>query len=377
MRSYAGVVTSCGTNAWWNIAPYPGEKLFEFNTNSFIEDTHSSHTLLAHPEQYSVYIQTPTVYGIPKSAKDYLGSVTRWSAGAVQLFFFNIKQHALTSFIFFLLYTVLMLLVCYPTHNTDLAAFYFPPVIGILFILWCALTRFPHRYIIIWCNCWYWFTGMVTAFMQTIFFPCYLCYHGAFTINSMVMITGLMISLFFEGIMNFIVKRWANYPQQMKNGKLIPPVNTIREIHLLRSYQSWLISPAVGIVAVGRAIASIASSNNWANKDRQSIRPVQIICSFQIITLLFFLGYAIYRLWEAQHSTGVLITNSVFAGMISCIVMLTLIYPVYWSMIRGSPPTFSSRHYNLLFGTFTLLLIAINGDVDILGQLNAFNIFHS
>ena len=125
IRSGVGAVTSCGTNACWNlklknkikssecnikdlpsgpdppILPYGpitsgnlkkyNEKHqltildYRFNTDTMIEDTASSHDAVLEGRR-SVYHFERLVVGARKGAADYLAAIFRWSKGAVQLF---------------------------------------------------------------------------------------------------------------------------------------------------------------------------------------------------------------------------------------------------------------------------------------------------
>ena len=115
VRSGVGAVTSCGTNAVWNIellgqtyqrrghniipkrsARGVADELstelskrrvlsYRFNTETMIEDTASSHEAVLVGRK-SVYHFQRDVLGARKVAADYLAAVFRWSQGAVQLF---------------------------------------------------------------------------------------------------------------------------------------------------------------------------------------------------------------------------------------------------------------------------------------------------
>jgi len=92
IRNRCGGVTSCGTNAVWQIDAVDFSRQsdesvnFEyFESRTKIEDTATSHQHFCRGKR-SVYVQEKVCTGIAKVNADYLGAVQRWAEGAVQLF---------------------------------------------------------------------------------------------------------------------------------------------------------------------------------------------------------------------------------------------------------------------------------------------------
>jgi len=98
IRNRCGGVTSCGTNAVWQIdaadfSRQTDESVnFEyFESRTKIEDTATSHQHFCKGKR-SVYVQEQVCTGIAKVNADYLGAVQRWAEGAVQLFWVQLFQ---------------------------------------------------------------------------------------------------------------------------------------------------------------------------------------------------------------------------------------------------------------------------------------------
>jgi hypothetical protein len=96
IRNRCGGVTSCGTNAVWQIdattfsRQYADQVLDEyFESRTKIEDTATTHQHFC-KGQRSVYVQQTVCTGIAKVNADYLGAVQRWAEGAVQLFWIQL-----------------------------------------------------------------------------------------------------------------------------------------------------------------------------------------------------------------------------------------------------------------------------------------------
>mmetsp|Transcript_54273 Transcript_54273/g.151476 ORF Transcript_54273/g.151476 Transcript_54273/m.151476 type:complete len:594 (-) Transcript_54273:121-1902(-) len=92
IRNRCGGVTSCGTNAVWQIDAVDFSRQTEesvhfeyFESRTKIEDTATSHQHFCRGKR-SVYVQETVCTGIAKVNADYLGAVQRWAEGAVQLF---------------------------------------------------------------------------------------------------------------------------------------------------------------------------------------------------------------------------------------------------------------------------------------------------
>jgi len=96
IRNRCGGVTSCGTNAVWQINAKEfsrqrenAESLEYFDSRTKIEDTASSHIQFCAGKR-SVYVQENISTGIAKLNSDYLCALQRWAEGAVQLFWLQI-----------------------------------------------------------------------------------------------------------------------------------------------------------------------------------------------------------------------------------------------------------------------------------------------
>merc|ERR1719282_926483 len=92
IRNRCGGVTSCGTNAVWQINARDFSRLDDasvnneyFDSRTKIEDTASTHLHFCKGKR-SVYVHEKVATGIAKMNSDYLGAVQRWAEGAVQLF---------------------------------------------------------------------------------------------------------------------------------------------------------------------------------------------------------------------------------------------------------------------------------------------------
>merc|ERR1719282_1977064 len=96
IRNRCGGVTSCGTNAVWQINSRDFSRLEDddvkkefFDSRTKIEDTASTHSHFCKGKR-SVYVHEKVATGIAKVNSDYLGAVQRWAEGAVQLFWVQI-----------------------------------------------------------------------------------------------------------------------------------------------------------------------------------------------------------------------------------------------------------------------------------------------
>merc|ERR1719282_467918 len=92
IRNRCGGVTSCGTNAVWQVNARDFSRLKDddvkkefFDSRTKIEDTASTHLHFCRGKR-SVYVHEKVATGIAKVNADYLGAVQRWAEGAVQLF---------------------------------------------------------------------------------------------------------------------------------------------------------------------------------------------------------------------------------------------------------------------------------------------------
>jgi hypothetical protein len=92
IRNRCGGVTSCGTNAVWQIDASDFSRQYDeavnneyFESRTKIEDTATTHQHFCRGKR-SVYVQEQVCTGIAKVNADYLGAVQRWAEGAVQLF---------------------------------------------------------------------------------------------------------------------------------------------------------------------------------------------------------------------------------------------------------------------------------------------------
>merc|ERR1719346_945611 len=112
VRNSCGAVTSCGTNATWQI-PSSGDSLEEFfDARTKIEDTASSHKAFLAGRR-SVYVNSRSVMGIAKRNARYLGAVARWSEGAVQLFWVTLLGDRNASMVFMVGYKLAYLLLIF------------------------------------------------------------------------------------------------------------------------------------------------------------------------------------------------------------------------------------------------------------------------
>jgi len=96
IRNRCGGVTSCGTNAVWQIdarefSRQEDESVTKeyFDSRTKIEDTASTHILFCKGKR-SVYVQEKVCTGIAKVNSEYLCALLRWAEGAVQLFWLQI-----------------------------------------------------------------------------------------------------------------------------------------------------------------------------------------------------------------------------------------------------------------------------------------------
>jgi len=96
IRNRCGGVTSCGTNAVWQINATDFNRQGEnaesreyFDSRTKIEDTSSTHIQFCKGKR-SVYVQEKVSTGIAKLNADYLCALQRWAEGAVQLFYLQI-----------------------------------------------------------------------------------------------------------------------------------------------------------------------------------------------------------------------------------------------------------------------------------------------
>jgi len=94
IRNRCGGVTSCGTNAIWQInarefSRKKDESVTEeyFDSRTKIEDTASTHLQFCRGKR-SVYVQEKI--SIAKLNSDYLCAMQRWAEGAVQLFWLQL-----------------------------------------------------------------------------------------------------------------------------------------------------------------------------------------------------------------------------------------------------------------------------------------------
>jgi hypothetical protein len=107
IRNRCGGVTSCGTNAVWQIdakefsrsGPDDDKKEY-FDSRTKIEDTASTHMLFCKGKR-SVYVQETVSTGIAKLNSDYLCAMQRWAEGAVQLFWIQLFKDKTKRLIFF------------------------------------------------------------------------------------------------------------------------------------------------------------------------------------------------------------------------------------------------------------------------------------
>jgi hypothetical protein len=109
IRNRCGGVTSCGTNAVWNIdgaelsgahghgESVPVQEYFDSRTK--IEDTASTHLQFCKGKR-SVYVHEAVSTGIAKLNADYLCAMQRWAEGAVQLFWLQLFEDKNISLLF-------------------------------------------------------------------------------------------------------------------------------------------------------------------------------------------------------------------------------------------------------------------------------------
>jgi hypothetical protein len=112
IRNRCGGVTSCGTNAVWQVNAQefsrrdPDSVMNEyFDSRTKIEDTASTHIHFCKGKR-SVYVHEKVCTGVAKVNADYLGAVQRWAEGAVQLFWIQLfvdRSRKLVAFAFSLL----------------------------------------------------------------------------------------------------------------------------------------------------------------------------------------------------------------------------------------------------------------------------------
>jgi len=96
IRNRCGGVTSCGTNAIWQINASEFDRREDdavlneyFDSRTKIEDTASTHINFCRGKR-SVYVQEKISTGIAKLNADYLCAMQRWAEGAVQLFWLQL-----------------------------------------------------------------------------------------------------------------------------------------------------------------------------------------------------------------------------------------------------------------------------------------------
>merc|ERR1719282_85411 len=107
IRNRGGGVTSCGTNAVWQVNARDFSRLKDddvkkefFDSRTKIEDTASTHLHFCRGKR-SVYVHEKVATGIAKVNADYLGAVQRWAEGAVQLFWIQLFVDRTRQLVFF------------------------------------------------------------------------------------------------------------------------------------------------------------------------------------------------------------------------------------------------------------------------------------
>jgi len=95
VRNRCGGVTSCGTNAVWQInnKEFPDQEIDSmagfFDSRTKVEDTATTHMHFCKGKR-SVYVHETVSTGIAKLNANYLGAIQRWAEGAVQLFWIEL-----------------------------------------------------------------------------------------------------------------------------------------------------------------------------------------------------------------------------------------------------------------------------------------------
>jgi len=107
IRNRCGGVTSCGTNAVWQINAREFSRKEDdavtqeyFDSRTKIEDTSSTHKQFCGGKR-SVYVQEKISTGIAKLNSDYLCAMQRWAEGAVQLFWLQLFKDKTCQLVFF------------------------------------------------------------------------------------------------------------------------------------------------------------------------------------------------------------------------------------------------------------------------------------
>jgi len=117
IRNRCGGVTSCGTNAVWQINAREFSRVEDdavtneyFDSRTKIEDTASTHLQFCNGKR-SVYVQEKISTGIAKLNADYLCAMQRWAEGAVQLFWLQLFRDKTIQLVIFGLTVILFLLM--------------------------------------------------------------------------------------------------------------------------------------------------------------------------------------------------------------------------------------------------------------------------
>lgn len=288
LRSQINSVTSCGTNAVWSLYPRlhrtsQGEyKLEQFNFcgDTMIEDTESSHNAFNFSEN-SVYISESLVFGSVKDQQLYGEAPARWSAGAIQLFFKEIRERPFHFLVALFLYVILpgiyTVISYYIRHSQIiLYAVFCAFLLGMLIISCSAGSpRAIARVLIRVVNITYWITGPLTALWWMLVLVLLLLVSPTipFMFNTQVMVLLGLVVAFGQYIIGELVKHWGG----------------AEEIDMWHSQQAWFALWPLNLV-VALIMFIKARGSRWTPTNWQSA----VVFMFNVVQLAVLIGGIIY-----------------------------------------------------------------------------------
>lgn len=374
LRDKIKSTTSCGTNALWSMREHRirhGQDDFEFEPFQFqdktkIEDTETSHVCLRLNED-SIYVAKPLVYGSVKDPVEYGEAPSRWAAGAMQLFWVEVKQSPWiliwTIFLFIIAPTGLAFIVYFVSNGHYILLALDILIFFMLLMIAVSKTGKPvGRYIVRLVNVTYWMTGPLSAVFWMDLMPCLLlvCPYVPFRLNTQLMVLGGLVVAVLQWVITSVTKSWAK----------------TKEVHLWRSQQAWY---ALWPLVIAGIPSLFSTSKTWSVSSSQALFTLIFNC-IQMAALTASCVYGVYSLTQiitVSKLDQILVSDKEdnvmgqrIVGLVLSMFSFLLIYPITISLLMsqfGSKSTsildVSMRHFTLLFMILLVVIIyAFNFD---------------
>ena len=361
IRNVLHAVASCGTNALWTLDPFSDDHTrFSFSTETYIEDTETSHEVHARGEK-SFYVadgRVTYVRGIAKPPSQYATALQRWSFGALQMFTKALTSMAHTRFLvpFVLLLRALVVgvLVYIITSVADAPLALIGTTASLLVAVFLLHTvgrlRWLLTFAIMYNDITYWISGLFSPVVWIVLVPVF-----SFTEGESLLLINMQIYVMLMFWSQFV--QWAVLAFIKGQGDL-------KEAHIHNArmsyyvgYNIFLYNITVGLVRKlldhGR-ILNLPNDSTWVQRDVFFFWFIRVVLSLEFLLQVAAFVNCIVRLLAT--GSGVDVYSPYFIFAITFFTNIAFMVKPVCVIVFGRDITFGARHVVFLTTVAYLIL---------------------